>query len=94
MGDTSNRTLESFPATGIPDLTERQMVRRTTAEFIKDHVEQPRELERPVFRDNAGFVTGEQAEDIDGQQYEKLYRESVFSGQAHVFTERRLGLRL
>jgi len=44
---------------------DRKLVKRSTADFIKEHVTQPSGLEPPIFRDEEGFVTEEQSQALD-----------------------------
>ena len=46
---------------------DRKLVKRSTADFIKEHVTQPSGLDSPIFRDEEGFVTEEQSQALDNR---------------------------
>jgi hypothetical protein len=49
---------------------DRKLVKRSTADFINEHVTQPYELGTPIFRTDSGFVTEDQAKARDKRQSE------------------------
>ncbi|KAF1950614.1 hypothetical protein CC80DRAFT_598036 [Byssothecium circinans] len=51
-------------------IEERKLVKRSTADFINEHVTQPSELGAPIFRPDSGFVTEDQAKVRDKRQSE------------------------
>jgi hypothetical protein len=50
-------------------MAQRALVRRSTAEFVQHHMTQPSALEPPIFRDNEGFITEEEADKLERRQY-------------------------
>ncbi|KAF2648476.1 hypothetical protein K491DRAFT_243183 [Lophiostoma macrostomum CBS 122681] len=49
---------------------DRKLVKRSTADFINEHVTQPHELGSPIFRTDSGFVTEDQSNTHDKLQSE------------------------